>query len=164
MADDTASPGMVVSITYSLKDEQGELFEHQDIPVSYVHGSGAELFPKIEQALDGHGVGDQVEVSLTPEHGFGYPDPSLSFSDPLVNVPEEYRHIGAEVEVTSDRGESRLFYVSKIENGILTMDGNHPLAGQTVTFVVTIVDIHPATTEELQRGIPDRDTRQPLFH
>lgn len=155
--------GMVVAINYSLKDENGNLFEHRDIPVSYLHGSGAELFPKIEQALAGKSVGDQVNISLNPDESFGQHDPSLVFTDALFNVPEEFRRIGAEIEAESKKGESRLFYVTKIEDGTLTADGNHPLAGQTVNFIVTVVSIRQANDEEMRRGVPDQDPSMQLF-
>jgi len=160
---ETVEQGMVVSITYTLKDEKGEIFEYREFPVSYLHGSGSELFPKIEQALDGRSVGDRVTVTLTPEEGFGHYDPGLSFSDALFNVPEEYRRVGAEFEARNDLGESRLFRVSSIEDGKVKFEANHPLVGQTVEFIVTIVGIRPATDGEMLRGAPDPDPGLPIM-
>mgnify|MGYP000160939180 FL=1 len=78
-------------------------------------------------------------------------------------MPEEFRRIGAEIEAESKKGESRLFYVTKIEKGTLTADGNHPLAGQTVNFIVTVVSIRQANDEEMRRGVPDMDPSMQLF-
>jgi FKBP-type peptidyl-prolyl cis-trans isomerase SlyD len=84
---DTIKQGMVVSISYTLNDENGDLFEYRELPVSYLHGAGIDLFPKIEQALSGKSIGDEVCVTLSPEEGFGLRDPELQFTDSLVNVP-----------------------------------------------------------------------------
>lgn len=158
---DIVKQGVVVSITYTLNDEKGNLFEYRDLPVSYLHGAGSDLFPKIEQALDGKSVGDQVSVTLTPEEGFGQRHPGLQFTDALFNVPAEYRHIGAEIEASNDQGETRAFYVTSMEEGKITFDANHPLAGQTVGFDVKVVGIRPATSEEMLRGTPEPDPGLP---
>ncbi len=154
MSETIVENGKVVSLNYSLYDEKGGLFEHRDIPVSYLHGSGSELFPKIEETLAGHAVGDKVPVELTPEDGFGEYDPNLMFTDNLENVPPELREVGKEVEAHNEQGEVRLFYVTKIDDDTLTVDGNHPLAGQTVNFIVIITDIRDATAEEIESGQP----------
>lgn len=154
MSDPIVEKGKVVSLAYRITDEHGELFEYRDIPVAYLHGSGSDLFPLIEQSLGGKKIGDHVPVTLPPEEGFGHHDPSLTFTDDIKNVPPEFHRIGAEVEMKNDRGEAKIFYVSKIEDDKLTVDGNHALAGQTVRFDVTITDIRDATEEELREGKP----------
>lgn len=153
----------VVSFVYSLYDEQGNLFEYSDLPVSYLHGSGGELFPRIENALDGRKVGDRVEVELPPQEGFGNHDPSLSFTDDLENVPEPLRREGQELEAQNARGEVLKFVVTHIdrEKGKLTVDANHPLAGQTVKFVLTVQDIREATPDELANGLPAAPFQMP---
>ena len=154
MGDAVVEKGKVISLIYALHDESGNLVEYRDIPVAYLHGSGRELFPRIEQALAGHRVGDRVSVTLPPEDGFGPPDPSLVYTDDLDNVPPQFRRLGAEVEMRNELGESRIFTVTRIADGKLTADGNHPLAGQTVQFEVTITDIRDATEAELRDGVP----------
>ena len=160
---ETVSQDMVVSITYTLHDESGKLFEYREVPISYLHGAGSDLFDKVEQSLAGKSVGDKVHVTLSPDEGFGQRDPNLQFKNPLFDVPEEYRHIGAEIEAKNELGEARPFYVSRIEDGTVTFDGNHPLAGQTVEFNVTIVGIRPASKQELKRGEPDPDPGLPIL-
>jgi len=147
-------PNKVISITYRINDEDGNLLEQVDLPVSYVHGGEGRLFEKIEKALEGHVVGDTIEVPFAPEEGFGEHDPDLTFTDDIENVPPEYRHLGAEVEMQNENGEVRSFTVTSIENGKLTVDCNHPLAGKAVTFTVQVVDIRDATPEELESGSP----------
>jgi len=154
----------VVSLSYMLKDEKGEIFEYSDLPISYLHGSGSDLFDNIEQSLEGHKVGDKIHVALAPKDGFGDRDPSLSFTDDLENVPHQLRKIGAELEAQNDKGVTMKFYVTKIDeaNRKLTVDANHPLAGQTVSFDVTITEIRDATDEELANGQPTSTYSSPL--
>ena len=154
MRDDQVVRNKVVALTYVLRNAQGEIFEYSDLPVEYLHGSGSELFAKIEQSLEGHHVGEQVTVKLTPEEGFGPHMPGLTFTDDLDNVPPEYRHVGARLEAQNAKGEAMTFVVTRIEGGKLTVDANHPLAGQTVQFDVTIRGLRDATPEELRQGQP----------
>jgi FKBP-type peptidyl-prolyl cis-trans isomerase SlyD len=144
----------IVSLTYTLRDGHGEIFEHTDVPISYLHGSGEGLFEKIESALEGLEVGDSIDVELSPGEGFGEHDPALTFTDDIAHVPPEYRHIGAEVEAENERGEAVRFVVTAIADGKLTVDANHPLAGQTVRFAVTVQAIRDATPEERRLGQP----------
>ena len=145
---------MFVAFTYLINDEEGNLLERSDLPMSYVHGSDTGLFIPIEQALEGCKVGDTVTVTLTPEEGFGPHDPELTFTDDIANVPPEYRHVGAQVEFQNEQGEARAFVVSRIEDGKLTVDANHPFAGKTLVFDVTVIDVRPATPDEIANGAP----------
>lgn len=144
----------VVSLSYTLRARSGEIFEHTDLPISYLHGSGQDLFDKIERALEGLSVGDSVEVELSPAEGFGEHDPNLTFTDDIENVPPEFRQLGAGVEAENAEGEAIHFVVTSIEGGKLTIDANHPLAGQTVRFDVTIQAIRDATPDERRLGRP----------
>ena len=153
MSDQSVSQNKVVSFVYSIVDESGELLEQSDIPISYVHGGKHDLFEKVEAGLDGCVAGDTIEVSLTPEEGFGARDPELTYTDKLENVPDEFRSIGAEVEMMNDQGDSRKFTVTRIEKGKLTVDGNHPMAGKAITFRIKVTDIREATAEEIANGV-----------
>lgn len=144
----------VVSVTYLLRNEQGEVVDVRDLPVAYLHGGGSDLFPQVEQALTNKTVGETIEVTLGPNEAFGAHDPKLTFTDDLENVPPELRQIGMEFEAQNPKGESMLLRVTNIEGGKLTVDGNHPLAGQTITFVVTVRDIRDATDDERKAGRP----------
>lgn len=153
MSDAVVGTNKIVSITYSIVSEDGEVLEQSDLPVSYAHGGVNQMFPEVEAALEGRAVGDTVEVVLPPGKAFGEHDPSLTFTDDLDNVPPEFRHVGAEVQMQNDRGETRSFFVSSIENGKLTVDGNHPFAGKTLTYSVTIKEIRDATEDEMKKGV-----------
>jgi FKBP-type peptidyl-prolyl cis-trans isomerase SlyD len=153
MTDQFVEQDKVVSFVYTIVDNQGTLLEQSDIPISYVHGGKHDLFEKVEQALDGAVVGDIVEVSLTAEEGFGVRDPELTYTDAIENVPDEFRRIGAEVEMMNDQGDSKKFVVTRIEDGKLTVDGNHPMAGKTIIFRISVKDIRDATPEEKANGV-----------
>lgn len=159
---DVVGKNKVVSIIYQIRNEAGEIMEHIDYPVSYVHGGPSDLIEKVEQALEGRRVGDSVDVTLEPEEAFGEHDPNLTFTDDLENVPPQFRRVGAEVEMQNDDGEVRTFFVSSIENGKLTVDGNHPMAGQQVTFTVTVKEIRDATEAEIKQGVSPMP--QPVLH
>ena len=153
----------VVYLTYSIIDQNGNEFEQYDMPIGYVHGANSGLFEKIEAALNNKSPGDRVEVSLPPEDGFGSHQPELTFTDTIDNVPPQFRHIGAAVTFENDKGENKEFRVTRIEGDKLTIDGNHPLAGQTVSFIVNIVDVRDATAEEIANGKPE-DASAPRLH
>ncbi len=143
----------VVGITYSIIDDSGVILEQSDIPVYYVHGGPNAMFPEVEAALEGGSPGDAIEVVLPPGKAFGYHDPAMTFTDEIENVPTEFRHVGAEVQMQNDRGETRSFLVSHIDSDKLTVDGNHPFAGKTLTYAITVADIRDATDEEKQKGV-----------
>jgi len=107
-------------------------------------------------------VGDTVEVTLTPEEGFGKRDPQLTYTDELENVPPEFQHVGAEVEMLNDQGESMKFTVTHIENGTLTVDGNHPMAGKEITFHIGVIGIRDASPDEITNGINAME--MPVLH
>ena len=157
MTDAIVQKNKIISLAYILKDEKGTLFEYSDLPIAYLHGSGSDLFDKIESSLEGKKVGDKVNVVLSPKDGFGEYDAALSFTDDLENVPPELRKLGTELEAQNAKGKELKFVVTDIdtENNKLTIDANHALAGQTVSFEVTIKDIRDAMPEEIRAGKPD---------
>ena len=157
MSASVVTKNKVVSLIYAVRNQKGELFEYRDLPVSYVHGSGVDLFPKIEEALDGRAIGDRVVVQLSPVDAFGERDPKLTFTDDIDNAPVELRRVGAEFEAQNAKGESIVLVVTRVEADKITVDANHPLAGQTITFEVTVRDIRDATPEEIRNGRPAGD-------
>jgi FKBP-type peptidyl-prolyl cis-trans isomerase SlyD len=142
-----------VSLTYTITDENDDILERIDMPIQYIHGTKSQLIEKIETALEGHQVDDLVHITLTPEEGFGAHQPELTFSDDINNVPPQFHSIGAEVEFQNDQGESKIFRVTNIEDGKLTVDGNHPLAGKTITYNITVKEVRDATADEKKNGV-----------
>ena len=88
-------------------------------------------------------------MDIPVEDGFGPHDPDLTFTDDLENVPPQFRHLGAEVQMQNESGEAKIFYVTHIENGKLTVDGNHPLAGKRLHVSVHILEVRDATIEDM---------------
>ncbi len=99
-------------------------------------------------------MGERVSMTLAPEEGFGAHDPKLTFTNDLENAPPGLRQVGMEFEAQNARGEAMLLKVTHVADGKITVDANHPLAGQTVTFDVTVRDIRDVTSEELKLGRP----------
>ena len=154
MTDQRVSRNKVVQFTYSISDEDGNVIEQVDLPVQYVHGaSDMGLIERVERALDGARVGDKVEAQVPPAEGFGEFDPSLTFDDDIENVPPQFRKVGTKVEMANDEGETKEFVITKIENDKVTIDGNHPLAGKTAKFHVSVISIREATEDEIKNGV-----------
>lgn len=150
----TVTRNKLVYITYSILDSRGMVVEQHDIPVGYVQGANSGILPAIESAVAGRKVGDRIEITLSPEEGYGLRDESLVFVDDVENVPPQFRRVGAEVLFENEAGETKAFYVTSIEDGKLTLDGNPSLAGQSVTCLVNVTDIRDATPEEIRNGRP----------
>jgi FKBP-type peptidyl-prolyl cis-trans isomerase SlyD len=142
-----------VMFSYTILDaDRGDVLEQVETPMGYVHGGEQRMFEKVEKALEGAGIGDEIEVTLGSDDTFGAPDPELIFTDSVDNVPPQFHRIGAEVEFQNDEGEIKSFIVTNIEDGSLTIDGNDPLVGKRLTFKVIIHDIRDASEKELETG------------
>lgn len=157
---DTIAKNKFVSLVYNITDETQEVLERIDLPVPLILGHNSQLIEKIESALIGKTTGDVISVDLTAEEGFGPHLPELTFTDDLANVPQEFQHIGAEVQFQNDQGEVKDFRVVSIENGQLTVDGNHPFAGKAITYNITITEVRDPTPEEMANGVEN----QPSLH
>ena len=142
-----------VELTYRIIDQSnGEVIEQVEEPLGYVQGDNLLLFNQVTKELEGKCVGDEVEILLKAEDAFGKKADELIFTDDIDNVPIEYRHIGAAVTMQNDKGGTKDFIVSKIENGKLTIDGNHPLSGKDIIFYVEVLSIRDATADEIIEG------------
>lgn len=150
MSKQVVEPGKYVSLTYSICDERGEVLEQYDLPVGFVYGSDTELIGGMDHAIRGKAAGESVEVTVPPEDGFGPHDPTLTFTDDLANVPPEFHRLGAEVNMQNEVGDMKTFYVTRIEDGKLTVDGNHPLAGKPLLVRVNILEVRDAEPGEEQ--------------
>ena len=95
-----------------------------------------------------------MQVQLTPELAFGHADPALIIEEAFENVPPTYRRLGAEAEFQNEAGETVMFRVVKIADGIVTLDANPPLAGKNAMCSVDIVSVRQATAEEMRTGFP----------
>ncbi|MBI3561088.1 MAG: peptidylprolyl isomerase [Gammaproteobacteria bacterium] len=153
----------VVTFTYVILDEARQVLEQSDLPMSYIHGVDGKMFPKVEQYLLGANEGAEIEVPLSAEEAFGPHNPELAFTDSLENVPPPYRRVGAEAMFQNDKGDTMTMVVTRIDNGQITLDGNHPFAGKNLLFRIHVVTIRAATPQELAQGNA-LDTPGPLTY
>jgi FKBP-type peptidyl-prolyl cis-trans isomerase SlyD len=143
----------VVTVQYSLTNAEGVVLrEAGGAAVSYLHGCGA-LPPRLEDKLESHAVGDIVRARLLPDDVFGKRDVELLCTVPLDEFPPgEKIETGGQIVGTNEEGKEVLFTITDIQDGIAHLDGNHPLAGQTLVFEVEIQGIRDATPEEISAG------------
>jgi len=143
----------VVTMQYSLTSTTGVVVrEASGAPVSYLHGTG-NLFPKLEQELENHGIGDIVIARLLPDDAFGKRNLDLVQEVPLAAFPPgENIEVGGQVVGAAEDGTEVTFTVTDIRDGVARLDGNHPLAGQSLVFEVEIQGIRDATDAEMRLG------------
>jgi FKBP-type peptidyl-prolyl cis-trans isomerase SlyD len=142
----------VVGINYRLTVADGtEVDSTADRgPMEYLHGH-RNIVPGLENELEGHEIGDSLEVSVGPKEGYGEHD-----SERVVEVNREQLgfepEVGAVVSARLPDGREQHLLIAEIEGETVTLDGNHPLAGQTLRFEVSIASIRQATDEEIANG------------
>lgn len=129
--------------------ETEEIIEFRD-DLYYLHGGYGGAFVKVEEALEGEAVGAKVELSLTAEEAYGPRDPAMVITGPADHFPPEAHHVGARLEGHGPDGHVVEFVVTRIADGSLTVDGNHPLAGMPLRLVLEVLDIRPASEAELK--------------
>jgi FKBP-type peptidyl-prolyl cis-trans isomerase SlyD len=143
----------VVTIDYTLTDEQGEVLDTSkgQEPLVYIQGSGS-IIPGLETALEGKSAGDTLKVTVAPEHGYGPRDEELVQAVPRDRFP-------ADADITEGMrfhaqgaGGSHVVTVLSVDDKQVTVDANHPLAGVTLAFDVKVVEVRDATTDELEHG------------
>jgi FKBP-type peptidyl-prolyl cis-trans isomerase SlyD len=142
----------VVSMQYSLTNTDGVVVrEATGVPVTYLHGAGL-LFPKLENELESHTIGDIVTARLLPDDAFGKRNIDLVHQVPLNELPSEDNiEIGGKIVGSDEDGNEVTFTVTGIEGGIVSLDGNHPFAGQSLVFEIEIQAIRDATEEEIRQ-------------
>lgn len=145
---------LVVSMQYTLTNAAGDVIDSSadGQPLEYLHGAN-NIIPGLEDELTGKKQGDSLQVTVTPENGYGSIEPSLIQEVPL----EMFQGVdqvepGMAFQSQGPDGEVMMVTVTKVENEQVTIDGNHPLAGQTLTFDVTIDAVREATDDEKQHG------------
>lgn len=149
----------VVTLNYRVTNPEGVEVDDGKEPLIYLHGGHDDLFPKLEEALDGKTIGDTVTVRLHADEAFGEYDPELVQIEPLDKLPEEIE-VGMELEgeaTDEDDDEVIVYRVTEINGDEATLDGNHPLAGQALVFTCTVAAVRPATAEELANGTAESE-------
>ena len=144
----------VVSMSYCLKNTKGEELDRADTdkPLDYLHGGG-NIVPGLENALEGLKIGDKKEVTVEPEDGYGEILTDLKMEVERKAFPADQKIVsGMQFMAELSDGKKHPFNVVEIKKDKVHVDGNHPLAGQTLQFFVEIIKIRDATPEELKHG------------
>jgi FKBP-type peptidyl-prolyl cis-trans isomerase SlyD len=150
---ETVQNGKFVELTYKVTDKKsGHVLTRVDFPLGYVHGLNEILAPSVHMQLEGLSAGETIEVPIDGNQIFGPRDESLVFTDRIENVPEEYREVGTTILMENDRGETRSFIVTRMDDETLTVDGNNPLCGREVVFTLKILTVRDATDDETKAG------------
>ena len=145
--------GKFVELTYKVTDRKtGHVLTRVEFPLGYVHGHNEILAPSVHRELEGKSAGEVIEVPIDGSQIFGPRDESLVFSDRIENVPEEYRQVGTSILMENDRGQTRSFLVTQVDDERLTVDGNNPLCGRQVVFTLEILSVRDATDAETRSG------------
>lgn len=148
-------PNSVVSLSYTLKNDQGEILDQADAssPLVYLHGAHS-IIPGLENALTGKRANDSLDVSIPPEEAYGLRDERLTQQVPrsmFAGVDENQLIPGAQFTAQTNAGNENIT-ITAVDSDTVTIDANHPLAGQTLHFSVTVVDLRAASAEELSHG------------
>ncbi len=146
--------GRVVDLDYSLHLGDGEVVDRSEPgePLTYLHGEG-EIVPGLENALEGMEQGQQKQVVVAPGDGYGDHDPRRVQRVPREAFPPGFvPEIGMELSAQGPDGEEVPFVIQQVEPAAVTIDLNHPLAGKTLHFDVTVRAVREATQDELQHG------------
>lgn len=150
---DTIQDGKFVELTYQVADrESGLVLTTVEFPLGYIHGHNEILAPYVHMQLEGKSTGDVIEVPIDGNQIFGARDESLVFTDLIENVPAEYRQLGTSILMENDRGQTRSFLVTRIDDETLTVDGNNPLCGREVVFTLRILTVRDASDDEMKAG------------
>ena len=139
----------VVTISYELKDVNGNVLEKSKEPIAYLHCGHDNIFPKVEEAMHGKKEGDKIEVGLEPADAFGEYDEQLVQIEPITAFPESNVKEGMQFEGENETGDIVIYTVTNVADGKVVVDGNHPWAGQRVLFSATINKVRDANAEEI---------------
>jgi FKBP-type peptidyl-prolyl cis-trans isomerase SlyD len=152
-SSETIRDGKFVELTYKVTDRKsGHVLTTVEFPLGYVHGHNEILSPSVHKALEGKSAGDVIEVPIDGNRIFGPRDESLVFTDRIENVPDEYRQVGTSILMENDKGQTRSFLVTRMDDETLTVDGNNPLCGRQVVFTLQVLTVRDATGEETRAG------------
>jgi FKBP-type peptidyl-prolyl cis-trans isomerase SlyD len=147
------SQNAVAAFHYTLTDDKGQIVDSSEgrDPLTYLHGSG-QIVPGLEKQMEGRAVGDKFTAVVAPEEGYGVHQPEL-----MQEVPKEaFQGVqdiqpGMQFQGRGPQGEINVT-ATRVEGDKVFIDGNHPLAGQTLHFAIEVTGVRAASEEELQHG------------
>ena len=140
-----------VTLRYKISEPTGKVLEESKEPMAYLHGGYGNTFPKVEAALEGQEVGFQTVIELAPEDAFGVRNEALMQTIPKTQFPPGVK-VGGQLEGRGDDGQAHVFTVLKIKGDQVLLDGNHPMAGKTLRFGLSVVEVRAALPEEVEHG------------
>lgn len=142
----------VVSIHYTLTDNAGTVLDTSSgrEPLNYIHGIGA-LIPGMEEGLEGKTTGEKLQLKIAPEKGYGMRNEEFVQQVPMAAFGGQEVKPGMQFEAGND-GQRYIVTVTGVEGDMVTVDGNHPLAGVELNFDVEVLDVREATGDELAHG------------
>lgn len=147
------SANKVVSIDYTLTNNEGAVIDSSEGrgPLAYLQGH-SNIIPGLENALEGKSAGDTLNVTVEPKEGYGERDDNLTQAVPrqMFENADEIQ-IGMQFQTMTEQGPHIVTVVS-IDDENVTVDANHPLAGQTLNFDVKVVEVRDASAEEVEHG------------
>ena len=144
----------VVLFHYTLTNDAGEVLDSSDgrEPLAYLHGQG-NIVAGLEKALDGRTAGEKFSARVEPAEGYGLRDAALVKRVPRRSFGSAGNiKPGMQFQAQLERGQTRVVTVTAVKGDMVTVDGNHPLAGQSLNFTVEITEVRDATLEELEHG------------
>lgn len=143
----------VVSIHYTLTNDAGETLDSSSggDPLVYLHGN-QNIIPGLEAALNGKSVGDSIQVSIEPADGYGEYNAELTQVVPSEMFQGVERiEVGMQFQAQTSEGV-QVVRIADVDGDNVTVDGNHPLAGERLHFDVAVEEIREASSEELEHG------------
>jgi len=151
--NNTIADRKYVELMYQVIDKKsGAVLTEVEYPLGYVHGVNEVLAPAVTAELEGRQIGDVIEVPIDCNQLYGPRDESLVVIEPIENVPEEYREIGTSILMENDKGQTRTFIVTRVDEKSVTLDCNNPLCGREVIFKLEIMKVRDATEKEIEFG------------
>ncbi|MFW5883240.1 MAG: FKBP-type peptidyl-prolyl cis-trans isomerase [Verrucomicrobiota bacterium] len=144
----------VVSIDYKLTDDSGQVLDTSEgrEPLAYLHGH-QNIVPGLEKALEGKSEGESLDVVVEPSEGYGEINQKLVQEVPRSQFPADADlQVGMMFRAQTNDGQERVFTIKDIGEEVVTVDGNHPLAGANLNFAVQIKSVREASEEELEHG------------
>lgn len=147
----------VVSIEYTLKDDQGNLIDASGErgPMEYLHGA-QNIIPGLEQGVEGLSAGDTKSVVVSPDLGYGEYSEKLLQRVPLEHFGANTPQVGMRFHAETNLG-MRVLTIKEVAGNEVVLDGNHQLAGQTLHFEIKVVAVRAAELTELAHGHPHQE-------
>ncbi len=141
--------GRLMSIEYTLKLGDGEEVDGNigEDPLTYQEGN-EQILPALEEALRALNKGESKDVVIEPEEGYGTVDPDKFFEVETDSIPEEAREVGTTLVAEDEEGQEHHLRVHELKEAAIILDGNHPLAGETLHFAIKVLDVQTWETKK----------------